>query len=96
MRISEAQKLIREIYGERDSKRGVLGTSLHLVEEIGELFRAIRSNDNESIENELADSLAWLISVSDLLGVDLERAFLRKYERGCPKCSSIPCKCPEV
>ncbi|MDW8035977.1 MAG: MazG nucleotide pyrophosphohydrolase domain-containing protein, partial [Candidatus Korarchaeum sp.] len=70
MKLSEAQKLIREIYGERDSRRGILGTSLHLGEEIGELFRAIRSRNPGNIEDELADSLAWLLSVSELLRVD--------------------------
>lgn len=96
MKVSEAQRLIREMYGERDSRRGILGTSLHLGEEIGELFRAIRSRNHENIEDELADSLAWLLSVSELLEVDLEAAFLRRYGRGCPKCFSIPCRCPEV
>lgn len=96
MRVSEAQKLIREIYGERDARRGILGTSLHLGEEIGELFRAIRSKDPENIMDELADSFAWLLSVSELLKVDLEEAFQRRYGSGCPKCRSIPCRCGEV
>lgn len=96
MRISEAQKLIRDIYGERDARRGILGTSLHLGEEIGELFRAIRIENPENIEDELADSFAWLLSVSDLLGVELETVFQKRYGSGCPKCLSIPCRCAEV
>ncbi len=96
MRISEAQELIREIYGEKDRGRGIRGTALHLGEEMGELFRALRSNDEGNLREELADVLAWLLSISDLLSINLEEAFLERYGEGCPKCGSIPCKCPEV
>jgi len=96
MRIKEAQELIREIYGERDSRRGIFGTALHLGEEVGELFRAIRQNRSDNTENELADVLAWLLSVSELLSIDLESVFIKRYGRGCPKCGRIPCVCPEV
>ncbi len=96
MRISEAQKLIREIYGERDRKRGVVKTALHLGEELGELFHALRTNNVDNLREELADVLAWLLSLSDLISVDLEDAFINRYGEGCPKCRSIPCKCPEV
>ncbi len=96
MRISEAQELIREIYGERDRRRGVKGTALHLGEEMGELFRALRLKDKGNLREELADVLAWLLSLSDLLSINLEEAFLERYGEGCPKCGSIPCRCPEV
>ncbi len=96
MRISEAQKLIRDIYGERDRKRGVDRTVIHLGEEVGEMFRAIREGDPSSLREEFADVFAWLLSVADLLDVDLEEAFLSRYGKGCPKCGNIPCTCPEV
>ncbi len=96
MRISEAQKLIREIYGERDRRRGLDRTVIHLGEEVGELFRAIRGSNPSSLKEELADVLAWLLSVADLLNVDLEEAFRARYGKGCPKCGNIPCTCPEV
>ena len=96
MRISEAQSLVRAIYGERDRKRGVQGTALHLVEELGELVRSLRQNSKESLEEEFADVLAWLLSLADLLDLDLESAFVGRYGSGCPKCGNIPCTCPEV
>ncbi len=96
MRISEAQELIREIYGERDRRRGIEGTALHLGEELGELFRALRIEDRSNLKEELADVLAWLLSLSDLLSINLDEAFSERYGGGCPKCGSIPCKCPEV
>ncbi len=96
MKISEAQELIRRIYGERDRRRGVKGTALHLGEEVGELFRSLRTMNRENMREEFADVLAWLLSLADLLSVDLEAAFEERYGRGCPKCGSIPCRCPEV
>ncbi len=42
MRISEFQKLIEDIYYERDSTRGLAGTHMWFCEEVGELTRALR------------------------------------------------------
>jgi len=79
MRISEAQELIRKAYYRRDSKRGLYATFTWLVEEVGELADALLSNHRHSIEEELADVLAWLLSVANLVDVDLESVFKRKY-----------------
>ena len=57
MRISEAQKLIREIYGERDRKRGIVKTALHLGEELGELFHALRTNNVDNLREELSSKI---------------------------------------
>ncbi len=79
MHIREAQELIRDAYYRRDSKRGLYATFTWLVEEVGELADALLSERMESIEEELADVLAWLLSVANLVGVDLEEAFKKKY-----------------
>jgi NTP pyrophosphatase (non-canonical NTP hydrolase) len=39
--------------------------------------------------------LAWLGSLANLAGVDLEQAAAR-YANGCPKCGTIPCACAFV
>ncbi len=79
MYISEAQELIRKAYYKRDNKRGLYATFTWFVEEVGELADALLSNNKHSIEEELADVLAWLLSVANLVGVDLEEAFKKKY-----------------
>jgi NTP pyrophosphatase (non-canonical NTP hydrolase) len=94
MHIGEFQDMIRRIYWHRDEPRGVERNYVHLVEEIGELGRAIVDGDLESIKSELADSLAWLATVANVLKVNLEEAALSKYCNVCPKCSSSPCTCP--
>lgn len=92
MRLKDWQRHIRRIYHRRDSKRGIAGNFLWLVEEIGELSRAIRWGTKKEKEEEFADCLAWLASVANLSGVDLERA-IGKYRKGCPACRATPCAC---
>jgi NTP pyrophosphatase (non-canonical NTP hydrolase) len=47
------------------------------------------------VESEFADVFAWLSTLASIHGVDLAEAAQKKYGNGCPKCSSIPCKCEE-
>jgi NTP pyrophosphatase (non-canonical NTP hydrolase) len=79
--LREAQDMMRVRYFERDSSRGVYATFTWLVEEIGELAEAILSGNKESIEEEIADVIAWTLSLANLLGVDVERSFLKKYPK---------------
>lgn len=91
----DAQTHIAELYLEKDRRRGVTPTMLWLVEEVGELSEAVRRNERPGIEEELADVQAWLLSVANLLDVDLQRAFDAKYPATCRRCGSKPCACPE-
>jgi len=92
--ITEFQRLIRDIYFDKDSRRGKDGTFRWLVEETGELARALRQGDRANLEEELADVFAWLSSLANLEGIDLEAA-CAKYANRCPKCREIPCACIE-
>jgi len=96
MEIKEFQRMIREIYYHKDLKRGIERTFLWFVEEVGELSEAIRKNDFEAMEEEFADVLAWLASLANLLGVDLEEAAKKKYPGVCPYCGKKPCECEEL
>lgn len=88
------QRLIEDIYLARDAERGVPGTLLWFVEEVGELVRAIRRGERHNLEEEFADVLAWLSTLASLHGLDLEAVARRKYARGCPRCLRTPCSCP--
>ena len=94
MTITDFQRRIRDIYLDKDSRRGKDGTFRWLVEEIGELARAIRKGDRTNLEEEFADVYAWLSSLATLEGIDMEAA-CAKYAKGCPKCHGTPCACPE-
>jgi NTP pyrophosphatase (non-canonical NTP hydrolase) len=82
MEIKEAQRIIEDFYGEKDRARGIHANLVWLGEEVGELFKAVR--EDEGIEEEIADVFAWLLSVANVLGVDVEEAFRKKYLRGSP------------
>jgi len=94
MHIKEFQKLIEDIYLEKDSKRGIEKSFLWLVEEIGELAQAVREGDKEQQKLEFGDCIAWLVTIATMADIDLEEA-ASIYINGCPKCKSIPCKCRE-
>ena len=93
MLIGELQDVLRRTYLERDAARGADGVFRWMVEEVGEVARAMRTPaDHEHLEAEFSDVLAWLGSLANVLDVDLERAASR-YAAGCPKCHAIPCAC---
>ena len=93
--IEEFQQLIERIYGKRDSARGLEGTYMWFVEEIGELARAFLTEprDGEAEGREFADVLAWLATLASLRGVRLAEVAEAKYSGGCPRCESTPCAC---
>lgn len=93
MDIREFQLLIRDIYLDRDTRRGADKTFLWLLEEVGELTRAYRRKE-KNLGQEMADVVAWLVSSANLLGIDLESEIRKKYPGVCPLCSSKPCACP--
>lgn len=94
MEIVEFQELIAGIYLEKDGRRGAWGTFGWLVEEIGELSRAMRDGDLDSLREEFSDLLAWLASLANLYDIDLGEA-ATKYAGGCPQCGGKPCSCRE-
>jgi NTP pyrophosphatase (non-canonical NTP hydrolase) len=92
MEISKLQHTLRRTYYQRDSKRGRDATFRWLTEEVGELARALRHGEHDALVHEFSDVLAWLASLANLSGVDLEEATAR-YASGCPKCGRSPCVC---
>ena len=87
------QQLIRDMYLPRDVERGIEGTFMWLVEEIGELATALRHGTHQEQAEEFADVMAWLATIANVTGVDLGQAVADKYGNGCPGCHAIPCQC---
>jgi NTP pyrophosphatase (non-canonical NTP hydrolase) len=92
MEIHDLQDTMRATYVERDAARGRDATFRWLTEEVGELARALRTGDRDNLLHEFGDVLAWLASLANLEGIDLEEAAAR-YARGCPRCGQLPCGC---
>ncbi len=93
MHIHEFQEMMRRLYFQRDCERGVKGTYEWLVDEVKELYEALQEENREAIEKEFADVIAWLASLANITGIDLEKAALEKYNNLCPKCRQSPCQC---
>ena len=96
MRLDELQSLIRGMYHEKDVARGVDGTFMWLVEEVGELAAALREGTDQEKHEEFADVLAWLATIANVAGVDLARAVREKYATGCPGCGERACVCDDA
>jgi NTP pyrophosphatase (non-canonical NTP hydrolase) len=94
MHIHEFQEMMKRLYFQRDKERGVDGTFNWLADELEELKEALKGTDTEVTEKEFADVIAWLASLANIKGVDLEKATLNKYNHKCPKCRKSPCQCP--
>jgi NTP pyrophosphatase (non-canonical NTP hydrolase) len=94
--LPQLQKLIRELYGAKDSRRGLEGTFMWFMEEVGELAGALRGGTHEEQTLEFADVLAWLATLANIAGVDLAEAIQHKYGGGCPGCRLNPCVCDQA
>ncbi len=94
--LGEFQDRIRALYGSKDARRGVEGTFMWFMEEVGELSAALRAGGKDELALEFADVLAWLVTLANIAGVDLDKAVEAKYGKGCPKCVRTPCICEEA
>ena len=86
---------MRELYYEKDKERGEGKTLKWLSSEVKELIDATRKNDKKAVEEEVADVVAWAVSVANLRGVDVEKALKEKYPNLCGYCGKNPCVCEE-
>jgi NTP pyrophosphatase (non-canonical NTP hydrolase) len=93
MTLSGLQQLIRDTFGAKDGRRGVEGTFMWFMEEVGELSAALRGGTDAERAAEFADVLAWLATLANVAGVDLETAVQAKFGAGCPRCRRQPCAC---
>jgi len=85
--VAAFQALIRDRYYATDVARGTPGTFMWLIEEVGELATALQNNapgksptpeQRANLDEEFADVFAWLMTLANVNGVDVE-ASLRKY-----------------
>jgi NTP pyrophosphatase (non-canonical NTP hydrolase) len=94
--IEDFQALIRQMYFEKDKARGIDGTFMWLMEEVGELAAALREGTPAEQAAEFADVLAWLTTIANVADVDLTAAVRNKYGAGCPGCGQLVCTCDDA
>jgi len=71
MEISALQQIVKDRYFETDNGRGIYHTALWFHEEVGELSAAIAKGDKENAKEEFGDVLMWLLTLANLMDVDM-------------------------
>jgi NTP pyrophosphatase (non-canonical NTP hydrolase) len=94
--LAQLQQVIHDLYDAKDRRRGVEGTFMWFMQEVGELASALRNGSHEELTLEFADVLAWLATLANIRGVDLDAAIQAKYGGGCPGCRRSPCVCSQA
>lgn len=100
--LNEIQSYIKKVMEVRGfNKEKSSDKILLLVEEVGELAKAIRKNEKKlgidktkeynysSVESEIADVFIVLLSICDILNIDLLKVFLDKEEENIKRIWSV-------
>ena len=72
MELAAWQKLVDDLYFATDNARGIHHSALWFHEEVGELSSAIARGDQENAKEEFGDVLMWLLTLANLMQVDME------------------------
>lgn len=94
--LDEWQQMLLQIYGRIDALSLPVQLWLHVQEELGELSREFRLGNNQKMQEELADSFAWLIGFCNKLGINLSEATWKVYPGKCDVCKQKKCQCSKV
>ena len=74
MEIAALQKIVKDRYFATDNARGIYHTALWFHEEVGELSSAIANGNIENAKEEFADVLMWLLTLANILNIDMEES----------------------
>ena len=80
MDIRCVQEYMKDAYMRADAERGLFKTFTWLVEEVGELGDALLKRGRDGAAEEIADVIAWTISIANLLDIDVCQALKAKYK----------------
>lgn len=53
------------------------------------------SDVHTNLKKEFADVIAWLVTIANVVDVDLAEALTEKYGSGCPGCQNLVCDCSD-
>jgi NTP pyrophosphatase (non-canonical NTP hydrolase) len=84
MTLEELQQMISRMYSRKDNARGIEGTFMWLMEEVGELARIMSrkygdqsfkaGETGDQLADEMADVLWVLVCLANQTGIDLTKA----------------------
>ncbi len=92
--LTQLQQLIRDTFG-AEGCSSWRGRYIHVVHGGSRrTCRALRGKHSHAETSaEFADVLAWLATLANIAGVNLDEAIAMKYGTGCPHCKKVPCVC---
>ena len=94
--LHEWQVLFNELYREKNEREGLRGVDiwLHVMEEAGEVAKALRKEDYSQLSKDLPDVFAWLCTFANFQNIDLEEAIWNRFPGRCPYClEPMNCVC---
>ncbi|EMJ7519434.1 hypothetical protein QPK77_08120 [Providencia rettgeri] len=97
--IKEMSELNRAIYSESNEQLDFEYMYSYLTRKISYLSRGFlrtKSQDNEEVMHTFIQSLSWLFSICQLLDIDPQEAFYKKFPSCCPYCLKKPCLCTQT
>ena len=80
---------------------GELASDLRKVEQLraepnpDDAAKAELTKVEANLKTEFADVIAWLVTIANVVDVDLSDALAAKYGTGCPGCENLVCDCPD-
>ena len=81
---------------------GELASDLRKVEQLRQADPSDTESQTElrkveaNLKTEFADVIAWLVTIANVVDVDLVDALNEKYGEGCPGCGNFVCDCPDA
>ncbi len=91
------QQMFNKIYGRSNTSQSVEQLGFHLMEEIGEVAKAMRLGNVPKLQDELADVFAWSAAIITRCQTITNETYRfdevvwARYPYACPHCESNPC-----
>lgn len=91
--LADHQQLHRRLYADKQAADELNRFVAHLAEEVAEVSEARRHHDGESLRDEMADVLYWILALSNRLHIELDDAVWHCFSYVCNVCQKRPCEC---
>lgn len=90
------QELHGRLYGKQNERIFPIQVAAHLAEEAGEVSKALRYGNTESVSAEMADVASWMFALVIRLDLPpIDELVWKMYPHECPACHQIQCACLE-
>lgn len=90
--LREWQEFISKVYQRENTRLTPMNALVAMMKDVGDLAMLNRKREpQEQVTSKLAAILAWTLTISELLKLDLAEVVYRKYDDHCPVCLQPTC-----